>query len=183
MTLLLPIVIISVVGWFTDVPSGLETVATILTAVAILPALGAITSKGVLFSITAQPGWRDARWFGAYVCSSGPALGSSLLLLVAVLADSADAVKALTATTLVLIVISIVAIGLLHRDLRPELRRRTSPVRHTVLVAGVVLAWLILPVTVLLLGANPLNCGVALASMLAADFAVRLVFVSIPSRQ
>jgi hypothetical protein len=183
MTLLLPIVVISVVGWFTDVPSGLATLATILTAVAIVPALGAIAYKGVLFSITAQPGWRDARWFGAYVCSSGPALGSSLLLLIAVLADSADAVKTLTATTLVLIVISIVAIGLLHRDLRPEVRRRSSRARHVALVAGVVFAWLVVPVTVLLLGADAWNCFVALASMLAADFAVRFVFVSIPSKQ
>jgi hypothetical protein len=183
MTLLLPIVVISVVGWFTDVPSGLATLATILIAVAIVPALGAIAYKGVLFSITAQPGWRDARWFGAYVCSSGPALGSSLLLLIAVLADSADAVKTLTATTLVLIVISIVAIGLLHRDLRPELRRRSSRARHAALVAGVVFAWLVVPVTVLLLGADAWNCFVALASMLAADFAVRFVFVSIPSKQ
>jgi hypothetical protein len=182
MTLLLPIVVISVVGWFTDVPSGLATIATILTAVAIVPALGAITYKGVLFSITAQPGWRDARWFGAYVCSSGPALGSSLLLLIAVLGDGADAVKTLATTTLALIVISIVAVGLLHRDLRPELLRRTSRARHATLVAGFVLAWLVIPVTVLLLGANALNCCVALASMLAADYAVRLVFVSIPSR-
>ena len=30
----------------------------------VLPAFGAAAYKGVLFSTTAQPGWRDARWLG-----------------------------------------------------------------------------------------------------------------------
>jgi hypothetical protein len=178
--MLLPVVAISVVGWFADVSAGLEMVATVFATVAIVPALGGITYKGVLFSITAQPGWRDARWLGAYGCSSGPALGSAVLLLIAVLADSTGAVKSLQTTTLALIAISTVTLGLLRRDFHPELRLRRTPERRRLLYIGVVLSGLIVPVTLLLLGTSAASCALAAASVLAADFTVRFVFVSIP---
>jgi hypothetical protein len=180
MITLLPVVVISVAGWFTEVPSGLDTVATVLTVVAIVPAFGGLAYKGVLFSVTAQPGWRDARWLGAHICSSGPALGSSLLLLIAVLADSTDAVKPLQATTLALIVLSTVALGLLYRDLRPEMRLRSTRARRTLLYTGVLLCGFVVPVTLLLLGAGTASCAVAATLLLVAEFAMRYVFVSIP---
>jgi hypothetical protein len=180
MILLLPVVAISVIGWFTDVSDGLETVATVLATLAIVPALGGITYKGVLFSITAQPGWRDARWLGAYGCSSGPALGSAVLLLIAVLADSAGAVKSLQATTLALIAVSAVAFGLLRRDLHPELRLRLTPRQRMMLYIGLVLSGLVVPVTLLLLGTSAASCAVAATSVLAADYIVRFTFVAIP---
>jgi hypothetical protein len=180
MIMLLPVVVISVVAWFTTVSDGLATVATAFATIAIVPALGGITYKGVLFSITAQPGWRDARWLGAYGCSSGPALGSAVLLLIAALADDTGAVKSLQATTLALIAISAVALALLRRDLHPELRLRRTPGRRKMLYAGVVLFGLVVPVTLLLLGTSATNCAVAAISVLAADYTVRFVFVSIP---
>jgi hypothetical protein len=180
MILLLPAVAISVIGWFTDVSSGLETVASAFTTIAILPALGGITYKGVLFSITAQPGWRDARWLGAYGCSSGPALGSSVLLVIAVLTDSAGAEKSLQATTLALIAVSAVALGLLRHDLHPELRHRHTPARRRQIYVAVIVSGLVVPVTLLLLGTSLASCVIAAASVLVADYVVRLVFVSIP---
>jgi formate-dependent nitrite reductase membrane component NrfD len=180
MITLVPIVVISVVGWFTEVPSGLDTLATVLTAVAIVPAFGGLAYKGVLFSVTAQPGWRDARWLGAHVCSSGVALGSSLALFIAVLADSTDAVKPLQAATLTLIAVSTVALLLLYRDLRPELRLRSTPARRTWFYTGVVLFGVVAPVTLLFLGAGTANCAVAVTLLLAAEYAVRFAFVSVP---
>jgi hypothetical protein len=180
MITLVPVVVVSAIGWFTDVPSGLDTVATVFTGLAIVPAFGGIAYKGVLFSVTAQPGWRDARWFGAYICSSGPAMGSALLLLIAGLAQSAETVKPLRATTLALVVVSAVTLALLDRDLRPELRLRFAPGRRRLVDAGVVLGALVVPVTLLVLSTDTWTCAVAAASIVATAFAVRVVFVSIP---
>jgi formate-dependent nitrite reductase membrane component NrfD len=180
MIVLLPVVVISVVGWFTDVPSGLATVATVLGTIAIVPGLGAITYKGVLFSVTAQPGWRDARWLSAYGCSSGPALGSSVLLLVAVLGDDSSAVNGLRATTLALILLSVVTLVLFRRDVGPEVQVRRTPGQRKRLYVGIVLTGLVVPVTLLLLGTSVLSCAVATTSVIIADYVVRLDFVSIP---
>jgi hypothetical protein len=180
MIMLLPVVGISVIGWFTNLPAGLETVATVFAALAIVPGFGAITYKGPLFSITAQPGWRDARWLGADLCSSGPALGSSVFLLIAVLDDSTGAFKNLQVTTLALIAVSTVALGLLRRDLHPELRLRQTQGQERRLYTGVFLLRLVVPLALLLLGTGAVNCAIAATSILVADFIVRFVLVSIP---
>src|SRR5262249_30291158 len=46
-------------------------------------AFGSAAYKGVLFSTTAQPGWKDARWLGAYLVNSALLLGAAELLLIA----------------------------------------------------------------------------------------------------
>ena len=40
----------------------------------LLPALGSAVYKGVLFSTTSQPGWKDARWLGGYHANSAVVL-------------------------------------------------------------------------------------------------------------
>jgi formate-dependent nitrite reductase membrane component NrfD len=180
MIILLPVVAISVAGWFTDVPSGLETVSTVLATLAILPGLTAITYKGVLFSITAQPGWRDARWLGAYGCSSGPALGAAVLLLVATIRDDTAAVDGLKATTLGLLLLSVATLVMLRRDLGPEVLTRRTPAQRQRLYVGIVLTGLVIPVALLALGTSTLSVAVASFSVLLADFIVRLDFVSLP---
>jgi Ni/Fe-hydrogenase subunit HybB-like protein len=180
MIVLLPVVVISVVGWFTEVSAGLETVATVLAAIAIVPGVGAITYKGVLFSVTAQPGWRDARWLGAYGCSSGPALGSSVLLVVAVFSDNTGAVDGLRATTLALILLSAVTLVLFRRDLVPEVRSRRTPGQRKRLYIGIVLTGLVGPVTLLILGTSTPSVVIAAVLVIIADYIVRLDFVSIP---
>ena len=180
MILLMPVVLIFVVGWFTDVSSGLETLATIITAIAIVPAIGAITYKGVLFSVTAQPGWRDARWLGAYVCTSGPALGSSVMVLIAAIWGGTAAVRGLQVTTVALIVVSLVALGLLWGDVRTELRLRISTNQQWLAGGAVLLPGLFWPLAFLLSGTGWVNGALTAASLLLAGFVVRLVFVSIP---
>src|SRR5947209_12068585 len=48
--------------------------------VAIPPAVGVALYKGVLFSTTAQPGWKDMRWLGGYLANSAVLLGTAGLL-------------------------------------------------------------------------------------------------------
>ena len=64
---------------------GWDGVRRVLAAVGLVPALVAAMYKGVLFSTTAQPGWRDARWLGGYLATSAVLLGCAELLLLALL--------------------------------------------------------------------------------------------------
>jgi hypothetical protein len=64
----------------------LELPASALTALAIIglgPALVVSLYKGVVFSATAQPGWRRMRWLGAALATSSAASGAALMLLLA----------------------------------------------------------------------------------------------------
>jgi len=180
MILLLPVVLISVIGWFTDVSSGLETVATVFVGLAIVPAFGALAYKGVLFSITAQPGWRDARWLGSYVCTSGLALGSSVLLLIAVVAGSTEAVRPLRTATLVLVALSAVTLVLVHGDIRSEWRLRSTPRHRRSLGAAVLLLGFVVPVTLLAIGTSTVTCGVVVALLVVAGYLLRAELVAIP---
>src|SRR5262249_9176859 len=57
-------------------------------------AFGAAASKGVLFSTTAQAGWKDARWLGAYLVNSAVMLGAAILLVIAAVTGEPLAVAA-----------------------------------------------------------------------------------------
>ncbi|MFO0927591.1 MAG: NrfD/PsrC family molybdoenzyme membrane anchor subunit [Gemmataceae bacterium] len=56
----------------------LDGTRTVAVAVAIPFAFATAAYKGVLFSTTAQPGWRDARWLGGYHIASALAFGARL---------------------------------------------------------------------------------------------------------
>jgi Ni/Fe-hydrogenase subunit HybB-like protein len=77
----LPLTILAAMSVFGIELRWLRTV-TIVSA--LLPALGTAVYKGVLFSTSAQPGWKDARWLGAYLANSALTLGCALCLGVAI---------------------------------------------------------------------------------------------------
>ncbi len=59
-------------------PSGsmaLEWVRKSLVVFGLLPAFGSLAYKGVLFSTSSQPGWKDARWLGGCMANSALTLG------------------------------------------------------------------------------------------------------------
>lgn len=66
-----------------------------LVVVALPFAFGSAAYKGVLFSTTAQPGWRDARWFGAYHITSALAIGCGLLWALAEMLGANEAAELL----------------------------------------------------------------------------------------
>ncbi len=89
-------------------------------------AFGSMAYKGVLFSTSSQPGWRDARWLGAYHVGSGFALGSALLLALAALTGSDSATSALRPAVTVLLIGQMVPLTLLVRELRPAFAERRT---------------------------------------------------------
>ncbi|MBY0513652.1 MAG: polysulfide reductase NrfD [Gemmataceae bacterium] len=142
--------------------------------VATLPlAFGSAAYKGVLFSTTAQPGWRDARWLGAYHTSGAFALGSAALLLGSMI-QGADATDVLRTALVVSVTLNLVPLILLGRDLAPTLPV-SRPGRY-LLGAG---ALAVAPVAFLLVGGTAsLVFGGLL--VLCAGFGVRSIVVHLP---
>ncbi|HJZ90273.1 MAG TPA: NrfD/PsrC family molybdoenzyme membrane anchor subunit [Gemmataceae bacterium] len=91
LTAILAVELVVAAGWLPG-DAGLSWWARKVAVVGGLPfALGSVAYKGVLFSTTAQPGWRDAQWLGAYLRNSALLLGAAELLVIAAVASEARA--------------------------------------------------------------------------------------------
>lgn len=76
-----------------------------LIVVALPFAFGSAAYKGVLFSTTAQPGWRDARWLGAFHVTSAVVIGCGLLWAAAGWLGASEAAELLRWATAGLILV------------------------------------------------------------------------------
>ncbi|MDB5309406.1 MAG: hypothetical protein JWO38_3608 [Gemmataceae bacterium] len=143
-------------------------------------AFGSAAYKGVLFSTTAQPGWRDARWLGGYLVNSALMLGAGQLLVLAVVAGEARAVAVLRPTVGLLVGLNLIALALVVADLYPLLARLYS--RRARRRAGLfaALAGMAIPIGLLLAGAGPVTVTVATASLVLASLGVRSVLIQLP---
>jgi hypothetical protein len=139
---------------------------------ALLPALGSLVYKGVLFSTSAQPLWKDARWLGAYLASSALLLGCAVLLALAILAGPAEALVILRPTLGLALLLNAIPLGLLLLDLGAHRRADAAPLARRaalVLAAGLLL---------LLDGTLPLLAAVLL--ILTGSLLVRQAIVGLP---
>ncbi|MBV8312486.1 MAG: polysulfide reductase NrfD, partial [Planctomycetaceae bacterium] len=97
-------------------PAGsivLEWVRKLAVVVGFLPAFGSLAYKGVLFSTSSQPGWKDARWLGGWMANSALTLGCAELLAVSVLTGHPRAAAALRTVAAVLLLLNLIPTGLL----------------------------------------------------------------------
>jgi hypothetical protein len=136
----------------------------------------------VLFSTTAQPGWKDARWLGAYLVNSALLLGAAELLFIAAVMGEAPAAEMLRPAVGLLAVLNLVPLGLLANDFHPVLSRLYP--RHTRLAAGLVLVLVgvVIPVGLLFVGGGVVIASVVLGAVVAANFGVRFVIIHLPHR-
>ena len=100
-----------VVGW----------VRMLAVVVGIPFALGSAAYKGVLFSTSSQPGWKDARWLGGYLTNSAIMIGCAEMLAIATLLGQGAAASALRPALVVLLAINLVFLGLRAAELRPAM--------------------------------------------------------------
>jgi hypothetical protein len=149
--------------------SGWEGVRRVLAAVGAIPALVAAMYKGVLFSTTAQPGWRDARWLGGYLASSAVLLGCAQMLLLALVLGERGPTAALRTATLALLVVNGIGLVLVGKDV-PSLRGAAA-------IAGVV--GLVAPLA-LLSWSGPAPFVAAVALIVAGAIVVRRALVYLP---
>jgi Ni/Fe-hydrogenase subunit HybB-like protein len=167
-------------GWVPGDSAAASWIRTLAVVLGLPFAFGSAAYKGVLFSTTAQPGWKDARWLGAYLINSAVMLGAGELLVIAALAGEPRAVAALRPTVGLLAVLNLVALALLVGDVHTLLSRLYA--RRELAVAGVslLLTGLVIPGGSLLAGGLPAAAAVAAASLTLASLGVRYAIVRLP---
>ena len=144
-----------------------------------MPALGAAVYKGVLFSTTAQPGWKDARWLGGYLASSAVLLGAAQLLVLCIVTGQREAAVALRPALALLVLLNAASLGLVIRDVRATLARaydRATLGRLIFLAAG---GGLLAPLLLLAVG-GPIWVGGAVLLIMLGALLVRTEVVRLP---
>ncbi len=180
LTAILAIELVVAADWLPG-DAGLAWWVRELAVIGGLPfAFGSAAYKGVLFSTTAQPGWRDARWLGAYLVNSAVLLGAGELLLIAAVTGEARAADVLAPAVGLLAVLNLLPLGLLANDLRPVLSR-LYPRRHR-LTAGVAVVFIgaAVPVGLLVAGGGVVVASAVLVTIVAASLGVRFAIVRLP---
>jgi hypothetical protein len=164
-------------------PSGsiaLEWVHWLAVVFCLLPAFGSVAYKGVLFSTCSQPGWKDARWLGAWMANSALMLGCAELLAISVLTGHSRAAAALRTVAAVLVVLNLIPTGFVFLEIRETLARIYSDQQIYRALVFTVVGGTLVPVVLLLAGDSaPWRLG-AVSLIVLGGFAVRSLFIKIP---
>jgi hypothetical protein len=155
-------------------------VHTLAVALAVVPAIGSAVYKGVLFSTGSQPGWRHARWLGAYFANSAVMLGCAVLLLMAVWGGHERAASLSRTALLLLLVLNAIPFGLLIAELGPALARSSGPGRLALMALLILGAGMAIPLVLLLAGGDPARAVWAAVLLVAGSLATRYVVVMLP---
>jgi hypothetical protein len=148
--------------------------------VGLLPAFGSVAYKGVLFSTCSQPGWKDARWLGAWMANSALMLGCAQLLAVSILTGHVQAAAALSTVAAVLVVLNLIPTGFVFLEIHETLARIYSDQQIYRVLLLTLVGGTLMPVVLLLAGDGaPWRLGAVLLIMLGG-FAVRSLFLKIP---
>jgi hypothetical protein len=166
-------------GWWPGDAAAVRWGRTGLLLVGLPLAFGTMAYKGVLFSTSAQPGWRDARWLGAYHTASAVALGSGLLLLLATLTGHGPAAAVLRPAFGLLLVLQFIPLYRLAAEMRPALVRRYPAHQRRLTIAVVVGGGVVVPVAALLVG-GLVPVSVAVGFALVGGWMVRHRVVWLP---
>jgi hypothetical protein len=176
-----PLSALSLMSLLPTESTGLEWLRRLLLAAGSVLALGAAVYKGVLFSTTAQPGWRDARWLGAYLANSALVLGVAELLFLAIALGQPQAAAMLRLPLMLLLALNLVALGLVVAGVRGALSRSRGTGALVAVAAVVFLAGLLAPIGLLALG-TPRPVGGAVVLILLGALVVRSEIVKLPHR-
>jgi hypothetical protein len=174
-----PLTVLVALGLVPGGTAGLEWIRQPLLLIGLVPALGAALYKGVLFSTTSQPGWRDARWLGGYLVNSAVLLGGMTVLGLAVLAGDDRLVGILRWAVAALLALNLVVFLLLVADLREALRQARSRRALAVLGLLTMLCSLVIPFILVVAGEPALMLGGVLLSVFGAGL-VRFEIVRLP---
>jgi Ni/Fe-hydrogenase subunit HybB-like protein len=158
----------------------LEWVRESAVVFGILPAFGSLAYKGVLFSTSSQPGWKEARWLGGFMANSALTLGCGELLAVSVLAGYARAAAALRWVAVVLVLLNIIPAGLLFSELHKTFLRIYSDRQVYLVLLLIFIGGTLTPVVLLLVGNGAPWILVAVLLILLGGLASRVVLIKIP---
>ncbi|HUA35313.1 MAG TPA: NrfD/PsrC family molybdoenzyme membrane anchor subunit [Candidatus Binataceae bacterium] len=166
---------------FVIVGLGLPIVLLSIVGIAGLPfALMVGIYKGVLFSTTAQPGWRTMRWLGAFFSISAGLLGVAVALVIAAMSGLPAAATTLRQSLLIMIVLYFGTVLLLERDADEWTRVARRHSRFSVWLAA--LGGIVIPLLVITFSTGRLEEDCAAVLLIVGAIAIRHVLVFIPHR-
>ncbi len=158
----------------------LERVRKVAVIVGFLPAFGSLAYKGVLFSTSSQPGWKDARWLGGFMANSALMLGCTELLAVSILTRNAQAAATLRTVVMLLLVLNIIPACLLFSEFHKTLLRLYRAERIYLALALLLIEGTLVPLVLLLATGNAVWTLGALGLILLGSFAIRSLMIKIP---
>ncbi len=158
----------------------LEWVRKLAVIVGFLPAFGSLAYKGVLFSTSSQPGWKDARWMGGFMVNSALMLGCAEMLAVSVLTGHSKAAASLRTVLMLLLPLNIIPAGLLFAEFHKTLLRLHRD--RQVYLASVLLfvGGTLIPLVLLLMGDSAPGILGAASLILLGSLAIRSLIIKIP---
>jgi formate-dependent nitrite reductase membrane component NrfD len=161
--------------------AALETVRRWAVILALFPAFASLAYKGVLFSTSAQPGWKDARWLGGFLANSALTLGcASMLTLAVARLDSSGAVR-LRAVLMLLLPLGLIPAGLLFVELhRAFLQPSRGRHVYLALMAFGLVGGVLLPLILLFARPGAPRTLVAMVFILLGNLAVRWLIIKMP---
>jgi Ni/Fe-hydrogenase subunit HybB-like protein len=179
LTAILAVELAATLGWVSD-SAGLTWWVREIAIVLGLPlAFGSAAYKGVLFSTTAQPGWKQARWMGGYLVNSAVMLGCAELLALALVMGQTNAANVLRMTLAATIPLNLLVLALLVFDVRDSLKlamqHRDIGRRGALAIGG----GLVVPTVLLVLGGTILVSSAVFLVVLGA-LIVRAEIVHFP---
>jgi Ni/Fe-hydrogenase subunit HybB-like protein len=168
----LPLTVLVGLSLLPGAASGLDWLRRAALIAGLPFALGSALYKGVLFSTTAQPAWKDARWLGAYLANSALLLGGAQLLALSILLGQQRAAALLRLALLLLL-------PLLAADVREALWLARPRRSRVTLAVGVLGCGMLVPVILLAVGGlAPMLAAVLL--LVGGALVVRFVIVDLP---
>ncbi len=162
------------------VDAGLEWARRVSIIIGVVPAFMSAAYKGVLLSTSAQPGWKDARWLGAYLTSGAIVLGCAEMIGVAYLADQAPAAEVLRPALAILLIVHALPLALLTLELGPATSRVFTSGQRCWNLSLVVATGLLLPLILLFVGGGYITLLPAALLVIVGGLASRLVLVHLP---
>jgi hypothetical protein len=151
-----------------------------IVVAAIIPAFLSAAYKGVLFSTNAQPGWRDARAFGAYLMNSAIMLGSGQMLALSTVMGETRASTIAHTSLMLLIGLNLIPFLLLFLELKPALARAYDGKHIRIGLGTLVGTGFVFPLVLLIATHNFIITSIALLSLLLASFGIRAILVFLP---
>jgi hypothetical protein len=180
LTLIVAIEAAKALGLLPPESIALEWIRKLAVVVGLLPAFGSLAYKGVLFSTSSQPGWKDARWLGGFMANSALMLGCAELLAISALTGHARAATALRTATVVLLLLNIIPGGLLFSELHKTLSRIYSNQQIYLALAFTLVGGTLIPLFLLVFeNGTPWSLG-AVSLILFGNLAIRHMMIKIP---
>jgi hypothetical protein len=159
---------------------ALEWMRIVIAIVGLVPASCSVAYKGVLFSTSSQPGWKDARWLGGYLVDSTIMLGCAELLAISILTGHARAAAGLRIPLVFLLGLNWAFALLLFADLRGALGRIDPRGRMSLIGMLVLAGETLIPLGILLAGRGPLLTLAAVALIVLGSLVVRAFILKMP---